>query len=51
MLWEKLKDKLGRCFPVPGIMQKVRRWLVESEEREAAEEETAQSPDGFAGDC
>ena len=33
MLWVKLKDKLGRCFPVPGIMQKVRRWLVESEER------------------
>ncbi|CAL1149884.1 unnamed protein product, partial [Cladocopium goreaui] len=33
-------DQLGVKFNIQGIMQKVRRWLVESEEREAAEAET-----------
>ena len=53
MLWESNLQESARCFGVsvcfpPGIMQKVRRWLIESEDSEILEAETAQSPDGFA---
>ena len=38
------KADADSAVPVPGIMQKLRRWLVESEDSEA---ETAQSQDDW----